>query len=137
MANPQEQNLANHSRVDPPFHYFVLPVFLFTFVGTIVREIRVHSWWRLWNIVMALAALLAVLLARSYAIRVQDRVIRLEERLRLGPMAAGLNEKQLIALRFASDEEAPALAEKARIEKLGPKQIKQAIRFWRPDHWRV
>ncbi len=137
MPRVQEQNLGNHTRLDPPYHYFVLPVFAITVVSTIVREVRHHGLWNLWSIVVAAAMLMGALLFRSYALKVQDRVIRLEERLRLGAAAEELDEKQLIALRFASDEEAAALAAKARIEKLGPKQIKQAIQVWRPDYWRV
>ena len=137
MPDSKQQSLANHARFDPRFHFFVAPVFIITVGLTVARAVRNPTWWNLWSIVIALAATMAVTLARMYALKVQDRVIRLEERLRLGSLAAGLSESQLIALRFASDEEAPGLAEKARIEKLGPKQIKQAVRAWRPDYWRV
>ena len=137
MADSKQQSLANHTRLDPRFHFFVIPVFIITLGLTVDRAVREPTGWNLWSIVVALAAIVGVALARIYALKVQDRVIRLEERLRLGSLAVGLSESQLVALRFASDEEAPGLAEKARIEKLGPKQIKQAIRVWRPDYWRV
>jgi hypothetical protein len=96
--------------------------------------------------VLTFLVLLGVLKARMYAARVQDRVIRLEERLRLAgltsPAAAAvraqsLTESQWVALRFASDAEMPALAERAAREKLTNKQIKDAIQVWRPDYFRI
>lgn len=139
------QNLANHTRLDPLFHFFALPVLILTFLATIVREVRAPSYWRLWSIVAAAALLVTLFLARTYAIKVQDRVIRLEERLRLTALANDrlrvripeLTEGQLIALRFASDSEVATLAERALNEKLSAKQIKSAIQSWRPDYWRV
>ena len=139
------QTNANHGRIDPLFHYFALPVFAIHFGFRVWQLIRTPGVESAGLVVVALAAVVGVLKIRLYALKVQDRVIRLEERLRLAPLLGEplrsrlgeLSEGQLVALRFASDAEAPKLVEKALASKLDRKQIKQAIVEWRPDYFRV
>jgi hypothetical protein len=145
MAEKVPQNFANHGRLDPPFHFFILPVFAISLIITIVHLVRHPGLHSAWLVVFMLAATGAVVKMRLYALRVQDRVIRLEERQRLallldGPLRARIGEfteSQLIGLRFASDAELPALAAKTLAEKLSRADIKKAVGQWRPDYWRV
>jgi hypothetical protein len=145
MAEKVPQNFANHTRLDPPFHFFVLPVFALSIVIALVLLAMHPGLHSAWLLIFLLAAIVAVFKIRNYALRVQDRMIRLEERLRLAilldkPMRARikeLSESQLVALRFASDAELPALAARALSEKLSNREIKKAISQWRPDYWRV
>lgn len=142
-----EQNFANHTKFFPPFHFFVLPVLIFNFGWSIYRL-------KAWNysidgiiaVVVALALLLGFLTARVAALKVQDRVIRLEERLRYQRLLpAELQSRieeftvaQLVSLRFASDAELPALARKVLNDKLEErKAIKQLVKNWKPDYLRA
>ena len=152
MAEKTPQTFANHTRFDPPFHFFLIPVFG---VGVIMSLIHFFSHLRESDlsgnihsfliILLAVALLTLVFKTRLYALKVQDRVIRLEERLRLmqllqEPLRSRipeLTERQLIALRFASDGEAPALVDRILKEKHSPSDIKKSIKNWRPDDWRV
>jgi Family of unknown function (DUF6526) len=145
MAEKVPQNFANHGRLDPPFHFFILPVFAISLIITIVHLVRHPGLHSAWLVVFMLAATGAVVKMRLYALRVQDRVIRLEERQRLALLLDGslrarigeFTESQLIGLRFASDAELPALAAKTLAEKLSRADIKKAVGQWRPDYWRV
>ena len=145
MADKKPQSFANHTRLDPLFHFIVLPVF-----GLLPIATAVHFIWRpslhLGIIfVVSVAATIAVLKIRLYSLKVQDRVIRLEERLRLQALAPAewhaqiynLSEDQLIALRFAADDEVVELAKQALELKLTRKQIKERIKSWRPDNFRI
>ena len=141
----ESQNLSNYTRYDPPFHFFILPVFAITLIAVIVHVVRRPSIHHAWMIVVMLAVIAAVFKIRLYALKVQDRVIRLEERLRLATLLDPalrsrineITESQLVALRFASDAELPALATRALNEKLAGPEIKKAIQHWRGDYWRV
>jgi hypothetical protein len=145
MAEKMPQTLANHTKLDPLFHFVVLPVFALSAIGGTIHFLRHPSFHSGSFFVISVAALIAVLRIRIYALKVQDRVIRLEERLRLSTLCSEplrsripeLSEGQLIALRFASDAEVPKLAERALHEKLSRADIKKAIQTWRPDYWRI
>ena len=145
MSERKPQTYANHTRFDPLFHYFLAPVLLITVILSIIHLVRHPNGHSAWLVVLSFALLVLATKVRLYALRVQDRVIRLEERLRMAtllpeplrPRIGELTEQQLIGLRFASDVELPALVERALNEKLTQKQIKQAIQNWRPDYFRV
>jgi hypothetical protein len=145
MAERKPQTFANHTRIDPLFHLIVIPVFLLTAIASAIHFIWRPSWHSASFFVIAVAAAIAVLKIRLYALKVQDRVIRLEERLRLSMLLSEplrfripeLTADQLIALRFASDVELPKLTELALSEKLSKENIKKAIQVWRPDYFRV
>jgi Family of unknown function (DUF6526) len=139
------QSKENHTKVDPAFHYVLMPALALLLVWTAVRLIRNPGATTATLLILVILMILMAFRFRPYALKVQDRVIRLEERLRLSlllpenlrPRIPELTERQLIALRFASDAELPALVERALRENLAPKQIKDAIQTWRPDYWRV
>jgi Family of unknown function (DUF6526) len=145
MAERSPQNLATHVRIDPPFHYFVLPVFVISWIVSMIFLARHPGLFHFWIVVFNSALIVAAIRFRQYALKVQDRVIRLEERLRLAallpdssrPQIAKLSERQLIALRFASDEEVSALVDQTLSANLSPADIKNSIKKWRPDYWRV
>ena len=148
MSNPSEQNLKNHGRLDPPFHIVLALILVANLVYAVFHLI--HHWnvapiAMSWYLVLSLAAFLFMFKLRSYPLKVQDRVIRLEERLRLQALAPAawhaqiyrLSEEQLIGLRFAADDEVVELAKQALEQNLTRKQIKERIKDWRPDNWRV
>jgi hypothetical protein len=142
-----EQNFSNHGRFFPPFHFFVVPVLLINFFWSIYRwKVSGFSLDGFVSLAVALALLLGFLSARRMALSVQDRVIRLEERLRyerllpadLRPRIGDFTVSQCVSLRFASDAELPALARKVLDEKLNErKSIKQLIKSWKPDFLRA
>ena len=145
MSKTSPQNLKNHARLDPMFHMVLALVIVVNLVYSIVHLVRHVSWRSGWFVVLSLAACIVFLKIREYPLKVQDRVIRLEERLRLQALAPAewhaqiyrLSEDQLIGLRFAGDGEVVALAKQALEENLNRKQIKERIRDWRADEWRA
>jgi hypothetical protein len=145
MADGSCQDLTHHARYDPRFHFFVLPVFFASWIFSAVLAVRHPGFLHIWVVIFNTALVITAFRARQHALRVQDRLIRLEERLRLSEclpdlqrsQIAILSEGQLIALRFASDDELPALVEQAVSQRLSGREIKKVIKNWRPDHFRV
>jgi hypothetical protein len=140
------QSFANHTRWHPPFHFFVLPVLLINFVWAIVDFVKAPGARSGWWILVSLALVLLAHFTRTNSLKVQDRVIRLEERLRyqqllapaLAQQCGNLTMGQTIALRFAPDDELAELVSavvSGKLEKT--KDIKQAIKNWRADTLRV
>jgi|ERR1700677_2331079 hypothetical protein len=145
MSDSAPQSLKNHGRLDPPYH-FVLVTTLAVNLFIVLCFAWTHlNYFTEWLVVVSIAAFIPAIKLRSYPLKVQDRVIRLEERLRLQALAPvewhtqiyKLTEDQLIGLRFASDEEVVQLAKEALEQNLTRKQIKERIKSWRPDNWRV
>ncbi|HUD14100.1 MAG TPA: DUF6526 family protein [Terracidiphilus sp.] len=144
MSEKTPQNLKNHARTDAWFMVLGLIV-LINLIVAIVSLLHVRNFHHVWVLILSLALIVLWLRVRQYPLKVQDRVIRLEERLRLQAMAPPewqkqmqqLSEDQLIGLRFAGDDEVVALARQAHAENLNRKQIKERIRNWRADTWRV
>jgi hypothetical protein len=152
MAEKVPQTFANHTRFDPLYHFFAIPVFVLVLLGALIHffahitesDLR-DNFHAVGLILVATALIVAVLKLRVYALRNQDRIIRLEERLRLATLLPEpwrsripeLTAAQLVAIRFASDAEVPGLVERALNEKLSRSDIKKAIQQWRPDYSRV
>jgi len=142
-----EQTFANHTRFFPLFHFFVAPVMIINLFWAGYRWYATGFGWDGGErVLLALGLLLGFLSARLMALTVQDRVIRLEERLRLervlpADLKARIAEftvAQLVGLRFASDAELPGLARKVLDEKIGErKAIKQMVKTWKPDYLRA
>lgn len=143
---PQIQNFENHAKFVPAFHFFVAPVFLLNIVWAIIRVVRAFSFGTIVSLLVAVALFLLAFTARTFALRVQDRVIRLEMRLRMQQLfpldlrgrIPEFTLDQLVSLRFASDAELPDLARKVLEEKLTDrKAVKKLIRDWQPDFLRA
>ena len=146
MSKPEPpQDLKHHARLHPPFHICGIGFLCLNLIAVIVHLVRHFTLWNVWLLVMSIVVFLPFFLIRMYALKVQDRVIRLEERMRLRELAPAdwrpqvdkLTVDQLIGLRFAGDDEVVALARQTLGENLNRKQIKARIKVWRPDNWRV
>jgi len=142
------QSFKSHTRWDPAFHFFIVPLLLANIIysGIFFSHHRAFFGYAgIWFVLIAIVLLLLALKARMYALGVQDRVIRVEERLRIASLVSAselielesLAMRQYIGLRFASNPELPDLARRAIREKLTEKQIKAAIASWRPDNDRI
>lgn len=154
-----QQNFSNHGKLVPAFHFFVIPVLVANVIWTIVSAFRIFAHptastaislsvlaYLALSILVSIALLVMALLARIFALGVQDRVIRLEEKIRyerllpddLKPRIGEFTISQLVALRFACDAELPALARRVLDAKISErKAIKQMVQNWRPDYQRV
>ena len=142
MEKPYNQSFENHTRIVPGFHYVTFGILATNLIWSLKNVVRGFSTATLISAALAVALVLLFFYARLFALAVQNRVIRLEERLRmerllppdLKPRIGEFTTRQLIALRFAGDEELPALARKVLDEKIGDaKVIKQLVKNWRAD----
>ncbi len=135
----EQQTYKNHARRD--YAYLALTVLNLTlFITAAVQLLRHYDLLHWFLLGLAVSAGSAGRAAQHYALKNQNRLIRLEENVRLHHLSvdpSGLTMRQMIALRFASDAEVPALARRAESERLDSKAIKQAIQQWRADHDRV
>jgi hypothetical protein len=146
MAPQAPQTFENHVRFLPGFHFVTLPLLLVNFLYAAYQVIAHFSAATAVGVALAVALVLVALFARVMAITVQDRVIRLEERLRMRALLPAnlqgrideFSVKQLVALRFASDAELPALARKVLDDKIeDQKAIKKMVTAWRADYQRA
>ena len=142
----QSQTLATHRRWIPMWHFFAIPVLVANVVVVAIYFARDPRFINGWAVVVAIALLIGILLSRNMPLRAQDRIIRLEERSRLERLLPSdlrgrvgeLTPSQLIAIRFAPDDEIPDLTRRALSGELKSQgDIKRAIRNWRSDHLRV
>ena len=144
MSN-KPQSYASHAKFDPAFHFFVLPVLLINIFVVGYLLFRHPGIGGTWLLLLSLVLLVLAGRLRSWATQLQDRVIRMEERVRLAAILpeplrsriAELSDSQIVGLRFASDAELLALFQRALDEKLSRSDIKKAITDWRPDYSRV
>lgn len=140
-----EQNYEHHRKMDPIFHVGIVFIGLITLILSLVFFFQhLGSQWLLSVIVLGFSLMLVLITVRlrGYALQLQDRIIRNEENFRFyrltgNQLDSELSQKQVIALRFAGDEEYLELVERAKSENLSPDEIKKAIRHWRADHHRV
>ena len=143
----ESQNYANHRQLVPVFHFVLAPLLVLTLIGSCVNLYQ--SWGdhsRLYSasliVVLTVCLLILFFLCRIFALKAQDRAIRAEENLRHFVLTGKLLDprltiRQIIGLRFASDDEFAALAQQAVDKSLAADAIKQAVKKWRPDTYRV
>ncbi|WP_018755917.1 DUF6526 family protein [Paenibacillus terrigena] len=143
MSQPSQQTYQNHKKVDPMYHFALSLIVLIVLIASIVYAIQeAFSYASVLLLGMAIAIVLLTGLLRIYSTKLQDRIIRQEENFRYyrltgKPIDPSLTMKQIIALRFAADEEFPALCSKTAETGMQPDAIKRAITKWRADLFRV
>jgi Family of unknown function (DUF6526) len=140
------QSYANHTRWQSGFHFFAMPVLLINFIWAIVLCVKSPGATAGWWIVVSAALVVVAFIARTSALKAQDRIIRLEERLRYQQLLSAdllvqtraLSAGQMIALRFAADDELEGLVRETLAGKFAKSdEIKRAIKHWRSDTFRV
>jgi len=145
MAERPPQNYANHRRFVPLYHFVLFGILVVNLLWCVLGAVRAFSFVSAWGVVMALALLVMFFYMRLFPLTVQDRVIRLEMRLRLKEVLPGdlrgriaeLTPSQLIGLRFASDAELPDLVREVLTNDIGEREvIKRKVRDWQADHLR-
>lgn len=145
MSEKVAQSYATHRRFDPWYHFVAFGLLIVAFVIAAILLARRCDLASVWGMVLTLGVFILLFRIRIYSLRVQDRVIRLEETLRMKALMPEawhvrlheLNPGQFVGLRFASDEELPGLVQAALEEKLDGEAIKKRIRMWRGDTFRV
>jgi hypothetical protein len=145
MSDDSVQNYGNHLRFLAPWHFVAFPILLINAIVHIVALAKAPSLATLWAVLVAVALAMAIFFSRWMVLQVQDRVIRLEERLRLERLLPGrhadvekLSRGQLVAIRFASDAEVPHLVDRIVSGEMRSKDdIKRGVQHWRPDHFRA
>ena len=145
MSEKMPQTYANHTKWVPMFHYVTMPLVLINLVWSIYRVTQIFTPESLNTLGVAVALAAIALFSRVNALKAQDRVIRLEERLRmqamfpddLKPRINDVTTAQIVALRFASDDELANLTRKALDDNADQKTIKESVKTWRPDYQRV
>jgi hypothetical protein len=141
----EQQTYANHRRFEPLQHFVLTPILVITWFTTIWHLIKYPSLHSAWVMVLAFAALMVATQVRIYALKVQDRIIRLEESLRMERLLPAdlqeriqeLSPKQFVGLRFAADAELAERVREALYERLDGEAIKKRIQTWRPDTFRI
>jgi hypothetical protein len=146
MAPEPTQNFKNHARFVPPYHFVAGPILILNFVWSLIVAARIRTFGSVVTFLVSIALIILFLYGRAFALKVQDRVIRLEMQLRLQrlltadlqPNIPALTVDQLVALRFAGDAELPGLVRKVLADKIADrKAIKQMIQSWQPDNLRA
>ena len=145
MSEKKPQNYKNHAKFIPVFHYIALPLLLVNFFGALFRVTQEISFYTLNDVGLAISLIVVAVFTRLFALKAQDRVIRLEEQIRMQTFlpdalkvhVGRLTMGQIVALRFASDEELADLTQEALDQNTSPNALKQAVNHWRPDYNRV